>query len=116
MATAEFSKFAGILSTTLSQHHLSGFEIAQLDFHHLSHPQLVVVLLWWCLRRLLGVLWTARRLNQSILKEISPEYSLEGLMVKLEFQYFGHRMQGTDSFEKTLILRKTEGGRRKGCS
>ena len=58
--------------------------------------------------------WTARRSNQSILKEISPEYSLEGLMLKLKLQYFGHLMQRTDSFEKTLMLGKTEGGRRRG--
>ena len=62
----------------------------------------------------LGVPWTARRSNQSILKEISPEYSLEGLIVKLKFQYFGHLMQRTDSFEKTLMLGKIEGGKRKG--
>ena len=58
----------------------------------------------WCWRRLLRVPWTARRSNQSILKEISPEYSLEGLMLKLKLQYFGHLMQRTDSFEKTLML------------
>ena len=58
--------------------------------------------------------WTARRSNQSILKEISPEYSLEGLMLKLTLQYFGHLMQRTDSFEKTLMLEKIEGGRRRG--
>ena len=58
--------------------------------------------------------WTARRSNQSILKEISPEYSLEGLMLKLKLQYFGHLMQRTDSLEKTLMLGKTEGGRRSG--
>ena len=58
--------------------------------------------------------WTARRSNQSILKEISPEYSLEGLMLKLKLQYFGHLMQRTDSFEKTLMLGKTEDGRRRG--
>ena len=60
------------------------------------------------------VLWTARRSNQSILKEISPEYSLEGLMLKLKLQYFGHLMQRSDSLEKTLTLGKTEGGRRRG--
>ena len=58
--------------------------------------------------------WTARRSNKSILKEISPEYSLEGLMLKLKLQYFGHLMRRTDSFEKTLMLGKTEGGRRRG--
>ena len=66
------------------------------------------------LERLLRVPWTARRSNQSILKEISPEYSLEGLMLKLKFQYFGHPMQRTDSFEKTLMLGEIEGGRRRG--
>ena len=66
----------------------------------------------WCWRRLLRVPWTARRSNQSILKEISPECSLEGLMLKLKLQYFGHLMQRTDWFEKTLILGKIEGGRR----
>ena len=68
----------------------------------------------WCWRRLLRVPWTARRLNQSILKEISPEYSLEGLMLKLKLQYFSHLMQRADSFEKTLLLGKIEGGRRRG--
>ena len=68
----------------------------------------------WCWRRLLRVPWTARRSNQSILKEISPEYSLEGLMLKLKLQYFDHLMWRTDSMEKTLMLGKSEGGRRKG--
>ena len=68
----------------------------------------------WCWRRLLRVPWTARRSNQSILKEISPEYSLEGLMLKLKVQYFGHLMRRADSFEKTLILGKIEGRRRRG--
>ena len=68
----------------------------------------------WCWRRLLRVSWTARRSNQSILKEISPEYSLEGLMVKLKLQYFGHLMWRTDSSEKTLMLGKIEGRRRRG--
>ena len=66
----------------------------------------------WCWRRLLRVPWTARRLNQSILKEISPGYSLEGLMLKLKLQYFGHLMRRADSFEKTLMLGKTEGRKR----
>ena len=69
---------------------------------------------WWCWKRLLKVPWTARRSNQSILKEINPEYSLEGLMLKLKLQYFGHLMGRTDTLEKTLMLRKTEGGRRRG--
>ena len=68
----------------------------------------------WCWRRLLRVLWTARRSNQSILKEISPGCSLEGLMLKLNFQYFGHLMQRADSLEKTLMLGKIEGRRRRG--
>ena len=68
----------------------------------------------WCWRRLLRVPWTARRSNQSILKEISPEYSLESLMLKLKLQYFGHLMRRTDSLEKTLMLGKIEGRRRRG--
>ena len=68
----------------------------------------------WCWRRLLRVPWTARRSNQSILKEISPESSLEGLMLKLKLQYFGYLIQRTDSFEKTLMLGKIEGRRRRG--
>ena len=68
----------------------------------------------WCWRRLLRVPWTAKRSNQSVLKEISPECSLEGLMLKLKLQYFGYLMQRTDSLEKTLMLGKIEGGRRRG--
>ena len=68
----------------------------------------------WCWRRHLRVLWTARRSNQSILKEINPKYSLEGLMLKMKFQYFNHLIWRTDSFEKTLMLGKIEGGRRRG--
>ena len=68
----------------------------------------------WCWRRLLRVPWTARRSNPSILKEISLEYSLEGLMLKLKLQYFGHLMRRTDSLEKTLVMGKIEGGRRRG--
>ena len=68
----------------------------------------------WCWRRLLRIPWTARRSNQSILEEISPEYSLEGLMLKLKLQYFGHLIGRTDSFEKTLMLGKIEGRRRRG--
>ena len=68
----------------------------------------------WCWRRLLRIPWTARRSNQSILKEISPEYSLEGLMLKLKLQYFGHLMQRADSLEKILMLAKIEGRRRRG--
>ena len=68
----------------------------------------------WCWRRLLRVPWTARRSNQSILKEINPKYSSEGLMLKLKIQYFGHLMQRTNSFEKPLMLGKIEGGKRRG--
>ena len=68
----------------------------------------------WCWRRLLRVPWTSRRSNQSILKEISPEYSLEGLMLKLKLQYFGHLMGRTDSLEKIMMPGKTEGRRRRG--
>ena len=68
----------------------------------------------WCWRRLLRVPWTARRSNQSILKQISPECSFEGLILKLKLQYFGHLMQRTDSFKKTLMLGKIEGRRRRG--
>ena len=68
----------------------------------------------WCWRRLLRVPWTARRSNQSILKEISPGCSLEGMMLKLKLQYFGHQMRRADSFEKTLMLGKIEGRRRRG--
>ena len=68
----------------------------------------------WCWRRLLRVPWTARRSNQSILKEISPEYALEGLMLKVKLQYFGHLMRRADSLEKTLMLGKSEGRSRKG--
>ena len=67
----------------------------------------------WCWRRLLRVPWTAKRSNQSILKKISPEYSVEGLILKLKFQYFGHLMRRTDSLEKTLMLGKIEGRRRR---
>ena len=79
----------------------------------LSAEELMLLHLWYW-RRLLRVPWTARRANQSILKEISPEYSLEGLMVKLKFQYFGQLMRTTDSLEKTLMLGKIEGRRRRG--
>ena len=76
--------------------------------------QRIYVFELWCWRRLLRVSWTARRSNQSILKEISPEYPLEGLMLKLKLQYFDHLMQRTDSLEKTLMLEKIEGRRRRG--
>ena len=68
----------------------------------------------WCWRKFLRAPWTARRSNQSILKEITPEYSLEGLMLKLKLQYFGHLMRRADSFEKTLMLGKIKGRRRRG--
>ena len=78
-----------------------------------SEHQRIAVFELWCWRRLLRVPWTARRSNQFILKEISPGCSLEGLMLKLKLQYFGHLMQRADSFEKTLMLGKTEGRRRR---
>ena len=78
-----------------------------------EHPRIDAFELW-CWRRLLRVPWTARRSNQSILKEISPEYSLEEKMLKLKLQYFGHLMRRADSFENTLMLGKIEGGRRRG--
>ena len=78
-----------------------------------AEPRRIDVFELWCWRKLLRVPWTSRRSNQSILKKISPEYSLEGLMLKLELQYLGHLMRRTDSFEKTLMPGKTEGGRRR---
>ena len=82
-------------------------------WRRLSTEELMLFELW-CWRRLLRVPWTARRSNQSILKEISPECSLVGLMLKLKLQYFGHLMRRADSFKKTLMLGKIEGGRRRG--
>ena len=87
---------------------MDGCEIKKAEHQRIDAFEL------WCWRRLLRVPWTARRSNQSILKEISPEYSLEGLMLKLKLQYFGHLMWRTDTSEKTLMLRKIEGGRRRG--
>ena len=85
----------------------------ELDYKETEHQRIVAFELW-CWRRLLRVPWTSRTSNQSILKEISPECSLEGLMLKLKLQYFGHLMQRADSFEKTLMLGKIEGRRRRG--
>ena len=85
----------------------------ELDYKKAEHRRIDAFELW-CWRRLLRVAWTARRSNQSILKEISPGWSLEGLMLKLKFQYFGHLMGRADSFEKTLMLGRIEGRRRKG--
>ena len=79
-----------------------------------AEPQRIDAFELWCWRRLLRVPWTARRSNQSIIKEISRECSLEGLMLKLKLQYFGYLMRKTDSFEKTLMSGKIEGGRRRG--
>ena len=83
-----------------------GWTVKKAEHHNIDAFEL------WCWRRLLRVPWTAKRSNQSILKEISPGISLEGLMVKLKLQYFGHLMQRADSFKKTLILGKIEGRRR----
>ena len=81
--------------------------------NHAEH-QRIDVFQMWCWRRLLRIPWTARRLNQSILVEMNPKYSLEGLMLKLKLQHFGHLMWRTDAFEKTLIMGKIEGRRRRG--
>ena len=105
----------------LANKHLSsqsyGFSTSQVWMWELNYKESWVPKNWcfelWCWR-LLEVPWTARRSNQSILKEISPEYSLEGLMLKLKLQYFGHLMWRTDSFEKTLMLGRIEAGRRRG--
>ena len=93
-----------------------GLPLCRLILYQLSYPECrrIDVFELWCWRRHLRVPWTARRSNWSILKEISPEYSLEGLMLKLELQYSGHLMGRTDSFEKTLMLGKIEGGRKRG--
>ena len=95
-----------------------GFTISHVWMWELDYKESWVLKNWcfelWCWRRLLRVPWTARRCNQSILKEIGPKYSLEGLMLKLKLQYFGHLMWRTDSMEKTLMLGKIEGRRRKG--
>ena len=95
----------------------SDFRVQEMSLSSLSlfplFPYLFAIK-GWDQRRLLRVPWTARRSNQSILKEISPEYSLEGLMLKLKLQYFGHLMRRTDSLEKTLILGKIKGRRRRG--
>ena len=79
-----------------------------------AEHQRIDAFILWCWRRLLRVIWTAMRSNQSILKEINPEYLLEGLMLKLKLQYFGHLMRRTDSLEKTLMLEQIEGKRRRG--
>ena len=86
--------------------------IYSLNSFHIKHAALKTEL--WCWRGLLRVPWAARRFNQSILKDISPEYSLEGLMLKLKLQSFGHLMGRTDSLEKTVMLGKIEGRRRRG--
>ena len=83
-----------------------------LDQHAKTESQSIDAFELWCWRRLLSIPWTVRRLNQSILKEINPEFSLEGLMLKLKLQYFGHLMQRADSLEKTLMLGKIESRRR----
>ena len=95
----------------LLSYHLSYITPIEISY---KNRHLIYAFELWCWRRLLGVPWTARRSNQSILKEISPEYSLEGLMLKLKLQYFGHLMRRTDSLEKTLMLGKIEGRRRRG--
>ena len=95
-----------------------GFSSSHVWMWELDHKEGWVLKNWclklWCWRRLLRVPWTARRSNQSILKEINPEYSLEGLMLSVKLQYFGHLMWRADSLEKTLILGKIEGRKRRG--
>ena len=86
----------------------------ELDYKESWVPKRIDAFELWCWRRLLRVLWTTRRSNQSILREISPEYSLEGLMLKLKLQYFGHLMQRADSLEKTLLLGKIESRKKRG--
>ena len=95
----------------LLSYHLSYITPIEISY---KNRHLIDAFELWCWRRLLGVPWTTRRSNQSILKEISPEYSLEGLMLKLKLQYFGHLMRRTDSLEKTLMLGKIEDRRRRG--
>ena len=87
--------------------------ISQTAKFRASHHRRIDVFKLWCWRRLLRVRWTERKSNQSILKEINPEYSLEGLMLKLKFQYFGHLMSRADPLKKTLMLGKIEGRRRR---
>ena len=95
-----------------------GFSKSHVQMWELDHKESWTLKNWcselWCWRRLLRVPWTARRLNQSILKEINPEYSLEGLMLNMKLQYSGHKMWRADSLEKSLVLGKTEGRRRRG--
>ena len=98
------------LSCSFSNNHV---QMLELD-HKKAESQRTDAFELWCWRRLLRIPWTTRRSNQSILREISPEYSLEGLMLKLKLQYFGHLMQRTDSLEKTLMLGKIEGRKRRG--
>ena len=91
-----------------------GFSSSHVWMWELDYKEIWALFELWCWRRLLRVPWTGRRSNQSILKEISPGYSLEGLMLKLKLQYFGHLIRRANSFEKTLMLGKIEGGRRRG--
>ena len=94
-------------------HHFQGNYSNRPNIKKAKHQRFDAFELWYW-RRFLRVPWTARRSNQSVIKEINPEYSLEGLMLKLKLQYFGHPMQRTDSLEKTLMLLKIEGRRRRG--
>ena len=105
-----------ILSKVLSgqSYGFSSGHVWVWELDHKAEHQRIDAFELWCWRRRLRVPWIARRSNQSILKEISPEYSLEGLMLELKFQYFGHLMRRTDSLEKTLMLAKIEGRRKRG--
>ena len=103
---------AGISKNWATAYILAFYTGLEIAVYHLAYSQKIVAFELWCWRRLLRVPWTARRWNQSILKEISPGCSLEGLMLKLKLQYFGHLMWKADSFGKTLMLGKIKGRRR----
>ena len=103
-----------VFSNTTVQNHQQDVRKPNSTIKKIIHHYPVDVFELWCWKRLLRVPWTARRSNQSILKEINPEYALEGLMLKLKLHYFGHLMQKADSLEKTLMLGKIEGRRRRG--
>ena len=118
MAPAEYPRRSSNGYLFMDSKHLSKFEKSQDTVScwtiEKAERQRIDAFELWCWRKLLRVPWTARRSNQSILKEISPLCSLEGLMLKLKLQYFGHLMRRADSFEKTLMLEKIEGRRRRG--
>ena len=108
--TTGIHRKVGIQKTWMNQ----TVSLREMDFKMINEHQRIDAFKLWCWRRLLRVPWTARSSNQPILKEINPEYLLEGLMLKLKLQYFGHLMQRDDSMEKILMLRKIEGRKRRG--